>query len=108
MVLPAGAGRSGDLRYADGPGRLRRIPGDPLSMDAGLSALSELAELEEADGFVRRHIGPSESELTAMLHVVGAATLDAVAAMTVPESIRTNRGLDLPPPIDEAGAIAEL
>ena len=29
----------------------------------------ELAELEESDGFVRRHIGPSETELTAMLHV---------------------------------------
>ena len=32
--------------------------------------------MEEADGFVRRHIGPSETELTAMLRVVAAAALD--------------------------------
>jgi glycine dehydrogenase len=73
-----------------------------------MDALAELAELEAADGFVRRHIGPSESDLAAMLHTIGAATLDEVAAMTVPESIRMNRVLDLPLPLDEAGVIAEL
>jgi len=73
-----------------------------------MDALAELAELEAADGFVSRHIGPSESDLAAMLHTIGAATLADVAAMTVPESIRMNRGLDLPPPLDEAGVIAEL
>ena len=45
-------------------------------MDVWAWILAELAELEESDGFVRRHIGPSETELAAMLHVVGAATLD--------------------------------
>jgi len=69
---------------------------------------AELAELEENDGFVRRHIGPSESELAAMLHAVGAATLDDVAGQTVPASIRSNEALNLPPPIDEAATIAEL
>ena len=43
-----------------------------------------------------------------MLHVVGAATLDELAAKTVPPAIRSNRPLDLPPPIDEAAVIAEL
>ena len=69
---------------------------------------AELAELEENDGFVRRHIGPSESELAAMLHAVGAATLDDVAGQTVLASIRSNEALNLPPPIDEAATIAEL
>ena len=32
------------------------------------------------DGFVARHIGPSEADIAAMLHVVGAATLDDLAA----------------------------
>ena len=59
-----------------------------------MDALAELAELEAADGFVSRHIGPSEPDLAAMLHTIGAATLAAVAAMTVPESIRMNRGLE--------------
>ncbi|MGE0417823.1 MAG: aminomethyl-transferring glycine dehydrogenase [Acetobacteraceae bacterium] len=73
-----------------------------------MDALAELAELEEADGFVRRHIGASESELVAMLHAIGAATLDDVAAKTVPATIRSNHALSLPPPIDEAAVIAEL
>jgi glycine dehydrogenase len=73
-----------------------------------MDVLADLAELESNDGFVRRHIGPSESELAAMLHAVGAATLDDVAGKTVPASIRSNNALDLPPPIDEAATIAEL
>jgi glycine dehydrogenase len=70
--------------------------------------LAELAELEAPDSFVRRHIGPSEAELAAMLHAVGAATLEDVAAKAVPAAIRSNMALELPPPIDEAGVIAEL
>src|ERR1700756_2869989 len=69
---------------------------------------AELAELEAADGFVTRHIGPSESDIAAMLHTVGAATLDDLAAKTVPPAIRTNHALELPPAIDEAAVMAEL
>ncbi len=43
-----------------------------------------------------------------MLHVVGAATLDDLAARAVPETIRSNAALDLPDPVDEAAAIVEL
>src|ERR1700761_9057449 len=78
-------------------------------MDVSSPAIwAELAELEENDGFVRRHIGPSETELAAMLHMIGAATLDDVAGKTVPAAIRSNAALNLPPPVDEASAIAEL
>ena len=80
---------------------------DALASPA-FSPLAELAELESADGFVTRHIGPSESDIAAMLQVVGAATLDDLAAKTVPAAIRSNRMLDLPPPLDEAGVLAEL
>jgi glycine dehydrogenase len=73
-----------------------------------MDVLAELAEIEANDSFVRRHIGPSETELAAMLHTIGAATLDDVAGKTVPASIRSNEALDLPPPIDEAATIAEL
>ncbi|HEY6440712.1 MAG TPA: aminomethyl-transferring glycine dehydrogenase subunit GcvPA, partial [Acetobacteraceae bacterium] len=73
-----------------------------------MDALAELALLEAADSFVARHIGPSEADIAAMLHVVGAATLNDLAAKTVPPSIRTNQTLDLPPPIDEAAVMAEL
>src|SRR5271165_5475286 len=73
-----------------------------------MDVLAELASLEAADGFVARHIGPSEADIAAMLHEVGAATLDELAAKTVPPAIRSSRALDLPPPIDEAAVIAEL
>src|SRR5271166_7157561 len=77
-------------------------------MDISMDVLAELSELEENDGFVRRHIGPSECDLAAMLDLVGAATLDDVAGKTVPASIRSKRALNLPPPVDEAATIAEL
>jgi glycine dehydrogenase len=73
-----------------------------------MDALAELAALEAADGFVARHIAPSEDDIAAMLREVGAASLADLAAKTVPGAIRSNATLDLPPPIDEAGALAEL
>jgi glycine dehydrogenase len=73
-----------------------------------MDALAELAALEASDSFVSRHIGPSETDIAAMLHAVGAATLNDLAAKTVPPAIRTNQALDLPPPIDEAAVLAEL
>jgi glycine dehydrogenase len=69
---------------------------------------AELGALEAADGFVARHIGPNPDEIAAMLRTVGAASLGDLAAKTVPGTIRSNAALDLPPPIDEAGVLAEL
>src|SRR5690349_16010021 len=43
-----------------------------------------------------------------MLHVLGVATLADLADKAVPSAIRDRRRLDLPPPLDEAGALAEL
>ena len=73
-----------------------------------MDALAELAALEAEGGFVARHIGPSEGGIAEMLHVLGAASLSDLAARAVPPAIRTNRPLDLPPPLDEAGVLAEL
>ena len=73
-----------------------------------LEIWAELADLEENDGFVRRHIGPSETEIAAMLHALGAARWMMSPARPCPAAIRTNIALNLPPPIDEAATIAEL
>jgi len=73
-----------------------------------MDALAELAALDAAGTFSARHIGPSESGIAAMLHTIGAATLDEVANMAVPAAIRATGRLDLPPPLSEAGVIAEL
>src|ERR1700677_1708439 len=67
-----------------------------------------LAELEAADQFVARHIGPRDADIAAMLQTIGRVRLDDAAAAAVPESIRSNQALNLPPPVDEASVIAEL
>jgi glycine dehydrogenase len=81
---------------------------DASIADAGVAALAELATLEAADGFLARHIAPSETDIAAMLRAVGAASLAELVAQTVPGTIRSSAPLELPPPIDEAGVLAEL
>jgi glycine dehydrogenase len=63
--------------------------------------------LQAADAFVpepfaRRHIGPGPDEQSKMLHAMGVASLDALVAETVPQSIRIGRPLDLGPALSEA------
>ena len=77
-------------------------------MDGHFDPLAELSALEGADSFVARHVAPNEAEIAAMLHEVGAATLDELASRAVPAAIRALDAMDLPPAVDEAAAIAEL
>ncbi|HEX5079409.1 MAG TPA: aminomethyl-transferring glycine dehydrogenase [Geminicoccaceae bacterium] len=67
-----------------------------------------LAELEAPGAFVRRHIGPDEAEIGAMLEVVGAGSLDELIERATPPAIRTARPLALPPAISEDRALATL
>jgi glycine cleavage system P protein (glycine dehydrogenase) len=53
----------------------------------------------------RRHIGPSPEEIADMLEVVGAASLDALIAETVPKDIRQAEPLDFGRPLSERGAL---
>ena len=70
--------------------------------------LDELTRLECADAFVARHIGPDEAEIAHMLRVVGVASLDELAARTVPATIVSLDKLPLPDAVDEAAMLAEL
>ena len=70
--------------------------------------LAALTALEAQDQFVARHIGPNEADIAAMLRAIGRASLGDTAAAAVPEPIRSNRAMNLPPPMDEAAVIAEL
>ena len=55
----------------------------------------ELSDLEQRGDFVRRHIGPGEGEVQAMLAEIGAGSLDDLIAEAVPESIRESNNLPL-------------
>ena len=71
-----------------------------------MEALPDWAALE--DSFIPRHVAPTEAALAAMLQTVGAASLDELAAQTVPAGIRTPPMTGLPTPVSEAAVIAEL
>jgi glycine dehydrogenase len=67
--------------------------------------------LDPSDTFVRRHVGPSEDDLRAMLEVVGVPSLDALIDETVPASIRLETPLALDTDLSahgEAGVLAAL
>ena len=58
--------------------------------------------------FVRRHVGPDSAEISRMLAAIGSPSLDALIDATIPETIRRREPLDLPAPLDEHGALAEI
>jgi glycine dehydrogenase len=59
-------------------------------------------------GFVRRHVGPDDNQIARMLEALGVPSLDALIDATVPETIRRRAPLDLPAPLDEHAALAEI
>jgi len=64
--------------------------------------------LTPADTFLRRHVGPSDAEIAAMLEAVGYDSLDALGKAAVPESIQLDRELGLPGARGEHEFLEEL
>jgi glycine dehydrogenase len=73
-----------------------------------MSALKPLGELENPSEFVARHIGPYEDDERHMLSVIGAASRRALIEAVVPRSIARAQPMQLPAPVGEAAALAEL
>ena len=63
---------------------------------------------EAATSFVRRHVGPSPRDVTAMLETVGAKSLEALMAETLPSSIRQQAPLDLGTALSETDALSHM
>jgi glycine dehydrogenase len=63
---------------------------------------------DAAASFVRRHIGPSPRDVAAMLETVGARSLNALMAETLPASIRQQSPLDLGASLSETEALAHM
>src|SRR6202795_2858623 len=61
-----------------------------------------------ATSFARRHIGPSPRDISAMLETVGAKSLGALMAETLPSSIRQKAPLDLGTALSETEALAHM
>ena len=65
-------------------------------------------ELEQRTDFVRRHIGPSESDVQTMLTEIGAGSLQGLMEKVVPGDIRSDDALALDDGLTEAETLAEL
>jgi glycine dehydrogenase len=64
--------------------------------------------IEAATTFARRHIGPSPRDVAAMLERVGAPSVAALMAETLPASIRQAAPLDLGRALSETEALAHM
>ncbi len=73
-----------------------------------MPSVKPLGELENPSEFVARHIGIGEADETHMLSVIGEASRRALIDGIVPRSIARSQGMQLPPAITEAAALAEL
>ena len=71
-------------------------------------ASSSLAELEQTQDFIRRHIGPSESQTQAMLTDLGVESVDALIDEIVPSDIRLADLPNIQESKTEVQALADL
>ncbi|MCP4324931.1 MAG: glycine dehydrogenase (aminomethyl-transferring), partial [Alteromonadales bacterium] len=72
------------------------------------ATVSSLAELEQTQDFIRRHIGPSESQTQAMLNDIGAESVDALIDEIVPNDIRLSQLPAIGDSKTEVQALADL
>src|SRR5262245_30582848 len=76
--------------------------------NVNMTTRQTLAELEQRDDFVARHIGPNAAEQTEMLAALGLKTRAELIDAVVPAAIRSREPLPLAGPKPEAEALAEL
>ena len=73
-----------------------------------INAMTQPSPLSPSDTFVRRHIGPSDDDITSMIETVGVSSLDELIDQTLPADIRLKRELDLGRERGEQGLLDEL
>ena len=73
-----------------------------------MSTQPALRDLEDAQAFQRRHIGPDAADQARMLAAIGSADLSSLMEATIPAAIRRAQPFDQPGPAGETRALAEL
>ena len=69
---------------------------------------ARLSDLEMRGDFIRRHIGPDDSQVASMLQTLGKDSLEELIAAAVPADIVSERLLELPEPMSERNTISYL
>src|SRR5215510_10842475 len=72
---------------------------DP-NINSGMTNMNTTPGADPATSFVPRHIGPTPSDVAAMLELLGYDSLDALIDATVPAGIRLGRDRGVDPPVD--------
>jgi len=73
-----------------------------------MQSTKPLGDLENSHEFVARHIGFDAADEAHMLSAIGEATRRALIDSVVPRSIARANSMQLPAPVTEAAALAEL
>ena len=73
-----------------------------------MQTAAPLSALENASEFIARHIGIDDEAEKHMLSTIGAASRRALIEAIVPRSIARQNAMQLPAPVTEAAALAEL
>ena len=68
-----------------------------MDIEIEMNPLAELAEFEARDGFVARHIAPSESDIAAMLEKLGITEVELPAGKAAGKDWATS----FTPPVEE-------
>ena len=80
----------------------------PLDRDWSTDRSASLADLEHAEPFVERHVGPSTDDQAKMLALLGSSSLDDLVEQTLPPAIRSSKPLALDRARSEAEVLSEL
>ncbi len=86
---------------------LHHLFDDTLPWGVAMSRSSELS-LEHTDFFIERHIGPSATDVDAMLKTLRLNSLTELVESTVPKGIRLKKDLELGKPRSEYELLDEL
>ncbi|MGE3774636.1 MAG: aminomethyl-transferring glycine dehydrogenase [Gammaproteobacteria bacterium] len=73
-----------------------------------MSTRMSLAELEARGDFVRRHLGPTRTQIGQMLAALGLASLEELIARAVPDSILARAPLALTDTVSERAVLTHL
>ena len=64
-------------------------------------------EKQESNGFIKRHIGPSETEMPQILKSLNVSSLEELMEKALPEEIHNKDTFSLPPPLTELEVLKE-
>ncbi|HIG37210.1 MAG TPA: hypothetical protein EYQ12_06770 [Oceanospirillaceae bacterium] len=73
-----------------------------------MSVNTPIVDLLQTNDFIKRHIGPSSTDNSAMLSHLNVASIDELLDQTVPDSIRLDQPLNLPQSQSEVDTLAQL